>query len=194
MSKTVASPSVSTMVANILRYYGMADETQRFEGLHWYDSARVLASNLAARHGVSLAAVAAVIAAHSMNASWSVNVRRAESQLAGKPVGLSAAILMARNAIDADAVGLDPLAMVIGPKINPFARCVAGDLTAVATDRWAQRAAFDSLDDKVNNRFIGRKGMRDNMIHAYTIAAHEAGIEPAVMQAIVWVVIRGKAD
>jgi hypothetical protein len=124
-------------------------------------------------------------------------MKRAEMHLAGKPFGLSRAIAMADNAIG-KGFGYkdnpDPFAAIVGPKINPFARCVAGDLTAVATDRWAQRAAFDTLDDKKMSRWINRNGVRDTMIQAYTKAAESVGIPPAVMQAIMWVVVRGDAE
>lgn len=189
------APSLNTMVQNILVLFRAADEVAIFEGTHWYDQARLFATDLASRYGTTVDVAASVIAAHSMNASWKANMTRAENHLAGTPSGLTAAITMGDNAIDAWLFEKgSPLDMVVGPKVNPFARAVAGDLNAVATDRWAQRAAFDTLDDGKANRWIGRKGVRQNMIDAYTKAAAEAGVPPAVMQAIVWVVVRGAAD
>jgi hypothetical protein len=196
MSKTNndGMPDFREMVENIMTLWQNSTDVEVFEGTHWYDSAREFASDLAIRYATNVKVVACIIAAHSMNASWKVNMQRTVSQLQGSPVGLSASITMANNAIANNANGLDPFDAVIGPKVNPFARCVAGDLTAVATDRWAQRAAFDTLDDKTCNRWISRNGVRDTMIAAYKRAAEIAGVEPAVMQAIVWVVVRGYAD
>jgi hypothetical protein len=189
------APSLDTMVQNILVLYRAADDVAVFDGTHWYDQARLFATDLAERYSTTVEVAASVIAAHSMNASWKVNMTRAVNHLSGKPTGLPAAITMGDNAIDAWLFETgNPLDQVVGPKVNPFARAVAGDLSAVATDRWAQRAAFDTLDDSKANRWIGRKGVRQNMIDAYTKAAAEAGVAPAVMQAIVWVVVRGYAD
>jgi hypothetical protein len=196
-----AAPSTATMVANILNLYAAADDVAVFEGTHWYDQARTFASTIAERYSVTTDVAACVIAAHSMNASWKANMTRAVNQLSGSPTGLTAAIRMAHEAMTWDTVAAgdipaydSPFDAIVGPKINPFARCVAGDLNAVATDRWAQRAAFDTLDDKKATRWIKRNGMRDNMIEAYALAAGSVGIAPAVMQAIVWVVVRGSAD
>lgn len=196
-----ATPDVRTMIDNILSLYFAADEVQIYEGTHWYDSARLFAADLAQKHGVTTEVAACVIAAHSMNASWKANMKRAINHLSGMPTGLTAAIEMSDAAIHYGhrlaLSGGDPSLVfdaIVGPKINPFARCVAGDLTAVATDRWAQRAAFDTLDDKKSTRWIRRNGVREDMIRAYEQAAKSVGIAPAVMQAIVWVVVRGDAN
>ena len=184
------TPSLDDMMANIRASFDAATLEERSAGLHWYDSARELAGYLGAKYWVGPTVAAAVIAAHSMNASWTVNVARAEAQLAGRPVGLTRAINMAAAAMADPQNALD---YVVGPKIHPFACCIAGDLSMVATDRWAQRAGFASLDDKVCDRLIGRKGVRDSLILAYCKVAAEVGLEPAVLQAIVWVQIRGGA-
>lgn len=190
--------SMDYMMTNLRVLHGNASPDQIFDGTHWYDAARQYAAYLAVRHDVSETVAAAVIAAHSMNARWQENMRRAEAHLAGNPYGLPNAIAMADKAIVAGKQSLwtpdDVLDCITGPKLNPFARCVAGDLTAVATDRWAQRAAFNSLDDKLVSKLTNRKGVRDRMIAAYTVAAEEVGVQPAILQAIVWVVIRGSAD
>jgi len=189
-----ATPTYSDMVANIIAIFQSANHTDVYEGTHWYDSAREYASYLASRHGVSVDVAACVIAAHSKNARWNENMRRAELQLAGTPTGFKSAIVMSNAAIDYGTSNLDPFQAIIGPKINPFARNVAGQLEYVATDRWAQRAAFNTLIDKDMARWIKRDGVRDDMIRAYQYVAKGAGVAPAVMQAIVWVVIRGSAE
>jgi hypothetical protein len=188
---TTTTPAIDTMMSNIRASFDAATLEEHSAGLHWYDSARELAGYLGTKYGVSVAVAAAVIAAHSMNASWSVNVARAEAQLAGRPTGLGAAIRMAAAAMNDPDNALD---YVVGPKINPFAHNVAGDLSMVATDRWAQRAGFATSDDKVCARLIARKGVRDTLILAYQKVAADVGLEPAVVQAIVWVQVRGKAE
>lgn len=184
------TPTIETLMTNIRSSFDAATLEERSAGMHWYDSARELAGYLGAKHWVGVEVAAAVIAAHSMNASWSVNVARAEAQLAGRPVGLGAAIRMGAAAM---ADPQNALAHVVGPKLHPFACNIAGDLTMVATDRWAQRAGFGSSDDKVCDRFIGRKGVRDTLILAYQKVAADVGLEPAELQAVVWVQVRGGA-
>lgn len=193
MSKIIAdpAPSKAEQIHRLLWTLSLATPDEVAAGTHWYDVMQSLARAFADRFGYTVAQAACVLAAHSMNASWRVNVDRAAKQMAGNPVGLKRAIAMADKAL-ADRV--DPFRHIVGPKINPFARCGAGDLSFVATDRWAQRAAYGTMDDKACDRWIGRKGERDNMIQAYVEAAAIAGLEPAVLQAIVWVVVRGKAD
>lgn len=177
-------------MANIRASYDRATLEEHSAGEHWYDSARELAGYLAARYWTTVPVAAVAIAAHSRNARWDVNVARAESQLAGRPTGLGAAI---RETAAAMADPDNALSYVTGPKLRPFAHNVAGDLSMVATDRWAQRAGFATRDDKVCDRLIARKGTRDAMILAYCKVAADVGLEPAVLQAIVWVQIRGSA-
>lgn len=186
-----ATPSLDTIMANIRTSFDAATLEERSAGLHWYDSARELAGYLGARYWVAPTVAAAVIAAHSANASWSVNVARAHAQLAGYPVGLGAAIRMSAAAMADPENALD---YVIGPKLHPFACNIAGDLSVVATDRWAQRAGFNSFDDALCRRLIERKGVRDTLILAYQKTAADVGLEPAVLQAIVWVQTRGRAE
>jgi hypothetical protein len=186
---TTRTPSLATMKRKIRASYDAATLEERSAGLHWYDSARDLAGYLAARYWTTVPVAAAVIAAHSQNATWSVNVARAEAQLAGRPVGLGTAIRMGAAAMADPDHALDH---VKGPKIHPFACCIAGDLDQVATDRWAQRAVF-GMDDRVCERLIARKGVRDTLILAYQKVAADVGMAPAELQAIVWVVVRGSA-
>jgi hypothetical protein len=183
------TPTLRTMQRRIRARYDQATLEERSAGLHWYDSARDLAGYLAAKHWTTVEVAAAVIASHSRSASWQVNIARAEAQLAGRPVGFRTAILESAAAM---ADPTNALSYPNGPKISPFARCIAGDLDAVATDRWAQRAVF-GMDDAVCERLIARKGVRDTLIDAYRKVAADVGIAPAELQAIVWVQIRGSA-
>lgn len=185
------TPTVDTMMARIRARFDAATLEERLAGEHWYDGAHALAVELAAKHGTTVPVAAAVIAAHSQNASWKANMVRAANQLAGHPTGLGSAIRMGAAAMADPDNALD---YVVGPKINPFAHNIAGDLTQVATDRWAQRAAFGTMDDLTCERLVNRKGVRDEVILAYQKVAADVGLEPAVLQAIVWVQIRGSAS
>ena len=129
-----------------------------------------------------------MIASHSRNVSWEQNIARAEAQLAGRPFGMGDAI---RESAAAMADPENALSYPSGPKISPFAHCIAGDLSRVATDRWAQRAVF-GMDDAVCERLINRKGVRDMLIDAYCKVAADVGLAPAELQAVVWVADPGE--
>jgi hypothetical protein len=184
------TPTLRTMMRRIRASHDAATLEERSAGLGWYHSAQQLARYLADRYQTTVPVAAAVIAAHSQNAHWRVNVARAEAQLAGRPTGLGRAIAMGARAIADPENALD---YVVGPKIHPFACNIAGDLSVVATDRWAQRAGFGTRDDRVCDRLIERKGVRDTLILAYGKVAADVGLPPAVLQAIVWVQTRGSA-
>lgn len=190
MNKAKGSPSVATMKRRILALHGAASPETIEAGMCWYDEAHGFALQLAEQYGVTVQQAACVIAAHSMNASWAMNMRRAEDQLAGRAWGLGAAKAMAAAAI---ANPDDPFRFIVGAKLNPFAHNVAGDLSQVATDRWMQRAGFNTSDERVCSRLVGRVGVRDKLIEAISKAAAEVGVAPAIMQAIVWVHVRGSA-
>lgn len=190
MSKT-PSPTIRTMTRHIRASFDTATLEEYSAGIEWYSDAHALAEQLATKYGVTVPVAAAVIAAHSANASWAVNRNRAVAHLAGYPTGLGKAIAMGNRAIADPDNALD---YVVGPKLNPFAHNIAGDLSRVATDRWAQRAGFNTADDTLCARLIARKGVRDLLIEAYCKVAADVGLEPAQLQAIVWVQIRGKAE
>lgn len=177
------------MQRKIRAHYDAATLEERSAGLHWYDSARDLAGYLGAKYWVNVEVAAVAIAAHSRNARWEENVNRATAQLAGNPYGFGNAI---RETAAAMADPENALSYVTGPKLRPFAHNIAGDLSMVATDRWAQRAVFGMDDDRCE-RLINRKGVRDMLIDAYCKTAADVGLEPAVLQAIVWVKVRGGA-
>jgi hypothetical protein len=191
VNKAKGSPTVATMKRRMLALYAAASPETVAAGTCWYDEAHAFALTLAERYQVTVQQAACVIAAHSMNASWKMNVRRAEAHLAGEPWGLGAAKAMAAAAL---ANPDDPFRFIVGAKIHPFAHNVAGDLSMVATDRWMQRAGFNTDSDQVCAKLIGRNGVRAKLIEAIAKAAADIGIAPAILQAIIWVHVRGSAD
>ena len=67
------------MIYNIVSVYRDADATQHAEGLLWYSDAQKAAHDIAARHGIAVYLVVAVIAALSPNNKWSRNVTNADT-------------------------------------------------------------------------------------------------------------------
>jgi hypothetical protein len=76
-----------------------------------------------------------------------------------------------------------------GLKTNAFARAIAGDTQAVVVDVWMCRAAGLGKDapNKTEYRAIA-DAIR-------TIASTRVvNMEPATLQALLWIIIRGKAE
>ena len=69
-----------------------------------------------------------------------------------------------------------------GPKTSSFAANIIGDETKVTVDSWMARAY--GCPDKFN------EGQRDIITRSVTRHARQAGVTPAVMQAILWGFIR----
>jgi hypothetical protein len=74
-----------------------------------------------------------------------------------------------------------------GLKTNAFARAISGDMDAVVVDVWMCRAA--GLGKDAPNKREYRE-----IAEAVRIVAADYGYQPAVMQALIWILIRGKAD
>lgn len=74
---------------------------------------------------------------------------------------------------------------VTGPKVSAFARALAGDGSAVVVDRHAARIALGLPG--TDGRFGVSLALGDRIRAAYTLAAGRLGLEPAGLQALVWV-------
>ena len=75
-------------------------------------------------------------------------------------------------------------------KTTSFWRNLCGDLDPVTIDVWAARAA-EGRDWRASQP-TGRRYQR--IERAYRTAARRRGVAPAVMQATVWIVERGRGD
>jgi hypothetical protein len=74
-----ALPDHEKMIYNIISVWTDADETQRAEGLVWYDNAQKAAHDIAVKYDIAVYIAAAVIAALSPNNKWSRNVTNADA-------------------------------------------------------------------------------------------------------------------
>jgi uracil-DNA glycosylase len=85
------------------------------------------------------------------------------------------------------------LSALKGPKVEAFAAAIRGDLSHVVIDAWAARAARSNAENVAKLfRSDEMPGTRERraMAEGYRRAAVARGIEPAAMQAAVWVAIR----
>jgi hypothetical protein len=147
----------------------------------WYAEAGQFARDLP-RHDWSFETACAVVAAFSPRIRWDQNKRKAFQYAHGvMPKGLRSHIAAADRCVAKGFDGLD------GLKTNAFARAIAGDLNAVVIDIWMCRAAGLGKDSLTTGQY---RAISD----AVRTVAREHNMAPAVMQALIWIVVRGKAQ
>jgi hypothetical protein len=182
------------MVSRILSYATtegfFKNDAEWIAARDWYETAQNLALEMAREYGVTLEIAASVIAATSPRTIWSFNVKHARAILAGEEIPAGALGTNDKRGRDCAILGFDGLGN--GPKVNAFARNIAGDLHAVTIDMWALVAAMGETYGVP--KYLARRGAYDTIATAYRDAADFYGILPAQMQAIVWVAIRGRVD
>jgi hypothetical protein len=94
-------------------------------------------------------------------------------------------VARAQSAIDSDA----PLSTVKGNKTKAFAANLLGDTEAVTVDVWAIRTA---LGHTVRGDEVKYAGVYDAIADAYRAAALVLGVSAPSVQAVCWVVERGR--
>ena len=149
----------------------------------WYDDANAIANHISTLSGLDIEKSASIIAAFSPRERWNSNIRKALDFVSGlNVVGLTNNINMAYSAM---VHGFDALN---GLKTNAFARNIAGDKDAVTIDVWMIRAA--GMD--------AAKGVNDTEYKLLSEIVKELaanrGMYPATAQALIWILIRGKAE
>lgn len=174
-------------VARLLSLYASATPVELRDGLAWYARAGRTLSAAARDAGRDPLDAIAVAAALSPRSPWAANLASALA-LVADPAGPTRGPVLPRSAATARAYlrgRIDLATAVAGPKVTPFARNLAGDLDPVTVDVWATRAALGRSVD------LARCGCDHAAIgDAYRDAARVAGIAPAQMQAVTWVVVR----
>jgi hypothetical protein len=178
-------PTKKTLTARVLRWFDKASERDLIDGVRWYDEQRLFCQTLASLPDfngdtLGLERAAEVVAALSPRTQWSVNVagatllvthRETMPNLLGRNVEMAESVLLGRR-----------LAEVVkkGPKIQAFAKNLAGDTSVVTVDVHAAYAVG------VDENTLDRVGCYDAVASAYRAAAVARGLEPSEMQAVVW--------
>lgn len=175
------------MVERILATYDRASDTQLEEGMQWYPGEGQWVIEVAYAHGYSVDTVAAVAAHLSPRIDWDRCKTLTQIFLSGGGTyGLMKAnVARAQSAIDAS----EPLTTVKGNKTKAFAANLLGDVDAVTVDVWAIRIALGST---VRGDEVKIAGLYEAIADAYRDAALQRGITAPSMQAVTWVVARGR--
>ena len=189
MAQGFQLPTHREMVANILHTYEQATPAQAVDGARWYSDAHALAEAITPG---DVARGAAIIAALSPALAWSTNMRfaiAAARKGSRRPAGVIGANWDKAKRI---ARGGDVDKILTGPKVRAFAVCIASDgehPDAVCVDRHAAAIACGRFLEDGGAAAV--RGARfERIAQAYRDAAARAGITPAQIQAVTWVVWR----
>ena len=178
-----------TCKARIDRAMSRATEDDILDGKVWYANAQALAIELSQGSDLDLLQAASVIAHLSPKVTWALNKRAAEDLVyrgVRTPGIMGAPFARATEASRAE----DPLA-TFGPaakKTRSFALNIAGFDQEVTVDIWIARAVG------VTEKQLTHVGVYEGIAHQFRLAAKRYGITPMQIQAIVWIVTRGKAN
>lgn len=180
--RTKADVTFKTVVRRILKQWDQATPIIVGQGHDWYSTAHEIAVDLAHQAGITIECSAAVLAHLSPRTTWQRNVMGAYAVvLKGDARTLMPAnVERARLAMAAE----HPLTTLNGPKTSRFARNIMGDYFPVTVDVWAAKIAG------VSEKQLGRKGVYEAVEAAYQVAALKRGVDPAIMQAVTWIVAR----
>lgn len=178
------------MIKNIRNAFLSATDEQYNQGMDWYTEANLFAEKLASEHGKSIEHAAAVIAHLSPRIRWGRNIIAAELAFKRQKASgiMSAPYGRAIVALDSE----DPIATINGQKTNAFAHNIIGDYSKVTVDVWAIACAFGRMPN--DKEQILNKTQYNQIAYCYEYVAKQFKITPAQMQAICWVVTRGKAQ
>jgi hypothetical protein len=174
-------------VERILDTYDRATDTQLEEGMQWYPGEGQWLVEIAYAHGFNVDTVAAVAAHLSPRIDWNRCKTLVQIFLAGGGTfGLMKAnVARAEAAINSET----PLSTVKGNKTKAFAANLLGDVDAVTVDVWAIRIALGAT---VRGDEVKIANLYDALADAYREAALRRGITAPSMQAVTWVVARGR--
>ena len=156
----------------------------------WYTEAGAFAHSLRLPTGWSMEVACSVVSAFSPRVTWAHNKAKAYQYAQGiTPKGLRSHVAAADRCTRMGFDGLN------GLKTNAFARAIAGDRDAVVVDVWMCRAAGLTKTDgtfKDSPTAVEYRAIADAI---RTIAGTPTVcMAPATLQALLWIVIRGKAD
>lgn len=177
---------LGVIVRRLATWWHRATSHHRSAGEAWYATARATIRAMAARHGVSEAIAAGVVAATSPRLPWARNLWVAEEILAGRhPSGVlprnleRARLILAR--------GGPPLRILRGPKVRAFYRALRGDPSAPVVDVWMLRAAGVGTDSPTPRIYA-------LISDALSRLAARVRRSVTAVQAVIWVAARGSAS
>jgi len=175
----------SLALANFITLLRTATHADLAAARAWYADARTFAESLQViRPDWSLQVAASVVSAFSPRVTWAHNKVKALEYAQGiRPRGLASHNDAADRCV---VMGFNGLR---GPKTNAFARAIAGDDNAVVIDVWMCRAAGLGKDAPNATEYRAIADAIRTLAATPTVC-----MDPATLQALLWIIVRGKAD
>ena len=181
---------------NILACYHRATPSDREEGLYWYATAHNDAAAIAARHGVTVAQAAGVIACLSPGRTWGLNLQDANDLItafvAGKRLPMVGSygrnnVNKARSILQ----GIDPLHVLrasTGPKTRAFYMLILdpSDTHTVCVDRHAKAVCLGRVGSDADKSNVVRPNQYAFYARHYQTLALRLGLAAHQVQAICW--------
>lgn len=180
--------NVEQVVKRVIRHAGKASEQTMLEGKVWYCEANDLARFIADNSALTIDQAASVIAHLSPKVSWKKN-KEAALDLVFNNKRTAGIMKAPYNRAVLASTASDPFSTFgkAAKKTRSFARNIAGDTVEVTVDVWIARAVGVTEDQ------LKWVGVYEGIAHAFRVAAKRLGMEPAQLQAVVWIVVRGSA-
>jgi len=181
--------NVEQVVKRISRCYNKATDQQVVDGMVWYDEAVTIVTELSDQSQYTVDQVAAAMAHLSPRLRWNQNVIAIKMlvrqsclprYIMSGPAQRAFTALVAANPED-----------TFGKKAKKtlnFSRNVSGCQQSVTVDVWAANVVGVAESE------LKLTGVYEAIAHCYRLAAKRAGVTPAQMQAITWIVVRGSAN
>jgi hypothetical protein len=193
-------------VANIDAAMHAADDASIAAGARWYRRMSIITHGHAARLNVSPVAIGGVYAAYSINTPWHANLRMVAVLLRAR-VPYRGTLTDSIEKAERILSGEDAYTVLSSKdgksrKTRSFALACSGDYSSVVVDRWAYGVATGWAECPKHGRPCGKNGKGhactrvpegseyDAIADAYRAVASMWGMEPAIVQAIVWVAAR----
>ena len=191
---------VELYAQNIISSYVSASPEQRASGADWYAAAARLAGVIASVTGITFSQAAAVLAVTSPSVSWANQVKYTlpfvEAVLAGAAPRSVKGPFYGANKDKAGRILAGDMSALSGVKVTAFYRNICGNHDEATVDRHALRIALarDLNPEQCKVLLNPRSRERVLVVAAYHLAARRLGQSVAIVQAVTWVVFRGKAD
>jgi len=180
----------TTAIGNFIGLLSRATTADLAAARAWYADAGAFADSLRVSTGWNMEVACSVVSAFSPRVTWAHNKAKALQYAQGiTPKGLRSHVDAADRCVREGFKGLK------GPKTNAFARAIAGDSDAVVVDVWMCRAAgLLKADGTVKDAptVVEYRAIADAI--RSIAATPTVSMSPATLQALLWIVIRGKAD
>ena len=159
-------------------------------GMTWYPDMNEWCIRLSVIHGVSVDQVAALAAIYSPRKQWDVAKAVTERMLNGDPPSTFGRDMRKAERIMA---GEDPMMVVSGNKVTSFYHNLLLHLRWVTIDTWAfGQVTGKEYSKNGNHHLLERAGIYETYSMCFRTVARDVGLEPATLQAVLWVAARGR--